>query len=348
MQLKLEGKRIYLYIFLVLLVFALLNLFFNIPNIQRFLTRPVFAFPSTDEREGSFNPSRRANYLVFGLDDHKQVNRLIVATFGPEDQEVDFISVNPKVYSNLAYGFGYDCLCVAFFKGDFQPNPKGIDILYQSVSDELSIPFDGYIYLAEKYLSREALLGVKKNITGVGNLWKIVGLNSFLASESRTNLPLSKLFKIYQKLTSVRSDKYNYIELGKDFYQEQGSEGNKKLILQKDRFDNFVSTNFNDPQIEREATRVEIRNGTGKSGLASRASRTVANLGMEVVAIDNAELEDVPRTLIIDYTNKPESTLRLAYSFDGEIIKRPPEEGKRGDIVVVVGHNYYQKLNGLK
>lgn len=344
----LQNQKIILYFCIVLGACALLNFFWNIPKIRAFFTRPSFQFSATYPREGTFNPSRRANYLLFSLDSHQQVDSLVVATFDPEEREVDFISIDPKISTNLAYGFGVDCLCGAFFKGDFQPDPKGIDILYETVSDTLGIPFDGYFYLDKDRLTKEGLLRVKNELTGVGNMWKIVRLTHFLSTDTRTNIPLSKLSKLYQQLWQVRGDKYNYIELGTDYYQQITDGAQKNKVLIKDRFDNLVTYLFNDPEIEKEATKVEIRNGTGKSGLASRASRLVANLGVEVVAVDNAELTNVEKTLIIDYNSKPKTAERLAYVFDGEVIQRPPEEGKRGDIVVVVGNNYYQKLNGSK
>ncbi|OGY29196.1 MAG: hypothetical protein A3F33_01065 [Candidatus Woykebacteria bacterium RIFCSPHIGHO2_12_FULL_43_10] len=341
------GNKTKLFYFLVVAcAFAIFNLVLNISNINKFFTQAIFGYDSTEVREGSFNPSRRANYLLFSLSEARQVNKLVIATFDPEEQEVDFVSVNPNIYTNLAYGFGSDCLCSAFSKGDFQVDPKGIDIFYESVADTLGLPLDGYFYLDEERLEKDRLLGLKKELTGLGNLWKIFRLGNFLSEDSRTNIPLSKLFKVYQKLWQVRSDKYNYVELGPDYYQQTKDQGLDHMVLQRDQFDNFVSSVFNDPEIEKEASRVEIRNGTGKPGLATRASRLVSNLGVEVVAVDNAELDNVGKTLIIDYNSKPKTSARLAYLFDGEVVTRTPEEGKRGDIVVVVGLDYYQKLSG--
>ncbi len=348
---KLDSKKIYRYALLLLGAFALLNFVFNLRNIQGFFTKPVFSFPQSVVKKGYFEPSRRNNYLLFNLNDQKEITKLVIATYNSEEKSLTFYDLRTDINVNLAYGFGEDKLSSAFFKGEHAPTPTSIELLRESVSDAFAIPLEGYFYFKNYELNEENLLGLKKKFTGLTNYWKVFWLGKLFGSEMKTDLSLTKVFQVWQKLGDIRADKFGYYSLGDDYYRELESEdkkevGQKKLYLNKDVFDNLVIQNFNDVPIEREAAKIEMKNGTAHPGLASRAGRMVANLGVEVVAVDNADIDSLDRTLIINYNEKNVTSKRLAYVFDAEIIERPPEEGKRGDIVVVVGNNYYEKIFG--
>ena len=152
------------------------------------------------------------------------------------------------------------------------------------------------------------------------------------------------LFGIYREIWQTKKEKITYFELGESYYQKNQRENITEVTLIKERVDNLVLRVFKDPMVEKEAAKIEVKNGTETAGLATRASRLVANLGVEVVAVESAELQNIERTLVIDYNGKSETAKRIADLFDGEVVERNPEEGRRGDIVVVMGFNYLKKL----
>lgn len=337
-------KRLIIPSLLILLLFALLNLGNSFPKIRDFLFTPQFNFPNSPSFN-SLDLNERTNLLLFNLDDQGLVSRLVITSFNPEDKEIIFVSLNPETFVDLSFGQSRGKFSEVFLRGG-SSFPSGIEILMTSVSDNLALALDGYIYLKTFSLEKEELLDIKKEVGGLFNLWKVVKLQKLLTHELRTTLSLADLSSVYQKISSVRGDKITYRELGEVMYEEVEDKGIKYRLLKKEALDNFVQRRFKNQGVEKEAAKVEVKNGTGRPGLASRASRIVGNLGVEVVAIDNAELENIKKTLVIDYAHKPKTTRRLASIFEGEVIERPPEEGKRGDIVVVVGFNYYEKLFG--
>lgn len=337
-------KRLIILSLPILLLFALLNLGNSFPKIKDFLFTPQFNFPNSP-LFSSLDLNERTNLLFFNLDDQGLVNRLVIGSFNPEDKEITFTALNPETSVNLSFGQSRGKFSEAYFEGE-SDSPSGIGVLTATVSDSLALPLDGYIYLKSFPLEKEELLNIKKQISGLFNFWKIVRLQKLFAYESRTSLSLVDLYSVYQKVSSVRGDKITYRELGVGMYEEVEEKGLKYTAFQKEVLDNFIQRRFKNQSVEKEAAKVEVKNGTGRPGLASRASRIVGNLGIEVVAIDNAELENIRLTLIIDYAHKPKTAQKLASIFEGEVIERPPEEGRRGDIVVVIGFNYYEKLFG--
>lgn len=339
-----KDKQIIACFAVLLLVFATSNLFLNLPKIKGFFTDPILSFKQESLPRIEIDTKHRINFLLFNLNSNKEVSKLLLATYDPEDKGIGFVALRSDIYTNIAYGNGVDLLNKSFLYGESGYGPSSVEDLLVTVSDTLAVHLDGYIYLKDFELNKDNLLSLKSKISGLENLWKVVALPNFLTTQSRTNLSLLNLAKVYSVVSSIRKDKITFRELGEDFYQKQEVDGNQRLTVYKESLDNFLSKILRDPLIDKEAAKIEIKNGTGKSGLATRASRLVNNLGLEVVSVDNAEVENVEKTLVINYSNKDFTAKKLGSVFDGEVINRPGEEGRRGDVVVVVGLNYYRSL----
>lgn len=112
-------------------------------------------------------------------------------------------------------------------------------------------------------------------------------------------------------------------------------------------------------------TRVEIQNGTKKTGLAAKTSETLTNLGYEIVKIGNAQKQDYERTVIYDLTQgkKTDELNFLKEKFDADVsfsipswmtspvtptevtLFTPPavalEEKQSTDFLIILGKNTY-------
>src|SRR3989338_6257569 len=305
-SLRLHDKQVLFFIGVALLLLALVNFLLHLPQIKDFIVYPHFRFETSFFKTQSSDTSRRTNMVLFSVSDANEVTNVVVTTYNPENQEVYFIKLDPKTTVNLAYGRGLNSLANAF-------QEKNIDILLQTISDTFAIPIDGYFQLAQTDFSKENLLGLKKNITGVGNFWKIIHFGEF-GKKVKTNYNALSLFSIYREIWSIRADKFYYKELSQAYYLPEDQNGVTLTFFNKEQIDSLIDKLFNDPSIEKEAAKVEIKNGTGKSGLATRSSRLISNIGVEVVAIDNAELDNIQKTIIINYNQKNYTAGRIAYA----------------------------------
>jgi LytR cell envelope-related transcriptional attenuator len=86
---------------------------------------------------------------------------------------------------------------------------------------------------------------------------------------------------------------------------------------------------------------VEVLNSSGVGGLARRATFILRDRGFDVVGWGNDPLGRRGRTVILDYTNKPEAAERLARVLGGAQIERGKDSLDRGiDLTVRLGSNY--------
>jgi len=112
-------------------------------------------------------------------------------------------------------------------------------------------------------------------------------------------------------------------------------------------------------------TRVEIQNGTKKTGLAAKTSETLTDLGYEIVKIGNAQKQDYERTVIYDLTQgkKNDELNFLKEKFDADVsfsipswmtspitptevtLSAPPaavlEKEQTTDFLIILGKNTY-------
>jgi LytR cell envelope-related transcriptional attenuator len=86
---------------------------------------------------------------------------------------------------------------------------------------------------------------------------------------------------------------------------------------------------------------VEVLNSSGSGGLARRATFLLRDRGFDVVGWGNDPRGRRGRTVILDYTNKPEAAERLARVLGGAQIERGRDSLDRGlDLTVRLGSNY--------
>ena len=86
---------------------------------------------------------------------------------------------------------------------------------------------------------------------------------------------------------------------------------------------------------------VEVLNSSGSGGLARRATFLLRDRGFDVVGWGNDPKGRRGRTVILDYTNKPEAAERLARVLGGAQIERGRDSLDRGlDLTVRLGSNY--------
>ena len=90
-----------------------------------------------------------------------------------------------------------------------------------------------------------------------------------------------------------------------------------------------------------QSTVVEVLNASGTTGLAKRATFYLRDRGFDVVYFGNDPLGRLSKTLVVDYTNKPDAAEVLAKVLGGATIQRGRDSLQRGlDITVRLGSDY--------
>lgn len=94
----------------------------------------------------------------------------------------------------------------------------------------------------------------------------------------------------------------------------------------------------------RDMVRVEVLNGNGINGTASRVADYLRNQGFEVVAVGNADRFDYPATTVIPRRGRTASAERVATVLGGRVqnggLRMPGTRSVDADVIVIVGQDY--------
>ena len=84
---------------------------------------------------------------------------------------------------------------------------------------------------------------------------------------------------------------------------------------------------------------IEVLNGCGVEGLASRSAAHLKSLGQDVVRVDDTE-QSYPRTLLIDHAGRPWRARRLAERLGGVLVVLEEVAEPRSDITLILGADH--------
>ncbi|MFC1727249.1 LytR C-terminal domain-containing protein, partial [Patescibacteria group bacterium] len=179
---------------------------------------------------------------------------------------------------------------------------------------------------------------------GVGLLnlfWSRIGL------QSESNLSRWDFIRLWWELRKIGSHRINFIDLGLNRAIKQALLPDETLILEiePDAIDRLIIKYFSQPNIKQESLALGIYNATGRSGLANRVTRLVGNLGGRVVEVGDWE-EELQECQIIASDQWQESVVLIklgrVYGCSFSLTTNQP---KANDAAIVIGQDYWQKLN---
>ncbi len=163
-----------------------------------------------------------------------------------------------------------------------------------------------------------------------------LGVLPFLAEEKgiATNFTTAELLKLLEVFRSIPS--YNVSEqiTSEDLaYIREGI-----LILDRTKFDNSLKKSYSDLQVQIEQGRVDVINGSGRTGLASKVRRLLTNYGYNIVKVGNTSEVLARNTLYVaspeDFPQTIEGLSRLFPDLDVRHEDYPNRP--TGDMVLVV------------
>jgi hypothetical protein len=88
--------------------------------------------------------------------------------------------------------------------------------------------------------------------------------------------------------------------------------------------------------------RIEILNGTGVAGLASRTAQLFQSYGFRIASVTNAERTDYERTVVLDRKGNPDAARRAAELIRCEQIHSQIEENRDDtvDVTIILGKDF--------
>jgi hypothetical protein len=168
-----------------------------------------------------------------------------------------------------------------------------------------------------------------------------------------TTLPISDLGVLYgladlaQSLSSDRILQFSINPSNVEIVAENGSD----IYWDEDDIDLLVERMLAgpSPEPEEEVATIQVQNGAGERGLASRVTANLGTQGFTMVEAGDAP-EIYEQSLIIDYTGRPQTLQRLADALgidpafvQAEPTADAPSAPYNTDIVLVLGLDYQEQ-----
>ena len=194
------------------------------------------------------------------------------------------------------------------------------------------------------------MMAVREKILSLGilaNPAKITELINILGDHIRTNMQVSEIKALWEAGKTL--DTVNIINkvldttAGGPLIASSDSRG--YFIYPRKGIDNFselqkLAKNLFVPEEEDiSAAKIEVQNGTGRSGLATTVSQNLESYGYNVTKIVTANAQ-YPKTIIYDYSNgKYQKVLdNLANLLHGQVEKKTGRSDI--DISIILGQDY--------
>lgn len=208
---------------------------------------------------------------------------------------------------------------------------------------------------------QQVVLAVRDKVTSLNMLPTLIsqtpGLYQTLNESIQTNLDLGQIISLALLANdipraSIQSAVIDYQYLLE--YQFITPEGTPRQVLVpiKDKLRELVQGLFTAPAVlaspiqasaeamVAEGARVQVLNGSGVPGLAGTTSEWLRTKNVNVLEPGNADRTDYASTVIIDYTNKPNTSLWLAKLFGVSNVVAGNNPSSPVDVAVIVGQNW--------
>lgn len=273
-------------------------------------------------------------FLVYHWDDKHRFDLILqgrstlVFSLIPQDRRLVTFFIPEGNLIETIHGYGPYRIESIFKLGELAG--WGGELLLGSLEEFLGLPLDGYLISDELDLkSNEEKETLKKIIL------KQV-METFKRKE-KTNLSRWSLLRLWWQLTKVRVNKMVILSL------------EPSMSLQEQ--DLIINQFFQDERLVEEDLAVAVLNATNYPGLANRGARLIVNIGGRVVAVGDWEKEPTDLTvcqLKVSKKNfKTYTVQKIKKVFDcqwqGEDLA-----GYRAEVVVILGEDYWRKLNAKR
>lgn len=318
-KLKKFFHRVSLALIVVVAVFLTLGAIY----VWKFFAEP-FASAASSFQKTSWDGESPFNLLwieVARIDaSSPQTQNISVAAFNPTQGTFTVITL-PIDYQNLKDLYG---------SGELSENRDGIGKVAHEVSRLLGVPIDGYVLVGERSLAdlHQIFPTARdfKDYFSLGSIFRLPSVWQVAREDFRTSLSFTEILHAFWYVAQVRSDRVDSISLS------------SALLDDPPTLDGQLSPLLRDEKLFQEHLRIQVLNGSGKSGQAAQAARIIENLGGEVIRADNFERQDLVRGYLLLDSSGSYTARRLAQIFN-VFDSRPPRTGaeSRADITLVLG-----------
>jgi len=277
-------------------------------------------------RRSLWNGRDRINFVLKG-------QKVVLASFEPSQESLSLILIPGQTLLEVCHGYGK-------YKVEAIPKLEEIEekegLLAESLQENFGIPVGGW--MGEMSNVKCQMSNVKEKI--------LCEMENQIFQKKMTNFSRWDLLWLWWEIKKVKAGNTEVLDLGKlnVLTQSKLPDGTTVFEIDSSRLDPLIQKYFSDLTLKQEGFSIEVLNGTTHLGLAEKGARILSNLGGEVVWVGNSEASS-EKCVVGSGKNKKETyTVRKIIKIWNCNWQEKKEEGK-AEITVILGEDYWQKLN---
>ncbi len=167
-------------------------------------------------------------------------------------------------------------------------------------------------------------------ILSAGTVLRLPALADTLSSHLKTNMTPSDMGKYAFRAAGIDKESINMYRIPGD---SKYINGISYFLYDQQKTEELVSMILGREDI----VKVEVLNGSGVSGLASRVGDILKEKGYEVVRIGNADDTEYTSTHVYDRTGHGDNAMEIANILDVKEYKVEPDDDAIADVTVILG-----------
>lgn len=221
---------------------------------------------------------------------------LTVVSLEPNTHQAAVLTIPANTFLEVPFGYGDYKASSIFRLGKLENKHRSGFLLTRSVENSLGIMIDGYVSPKEgmskfSINSSEDIKNIKKNYFSYTSLPGVILKFLKEGSQYETNLTLADLYRIWQEIKNLRSDKIKLINMSEStaLTDNKLADQTTVKIIDNDIFDFVIGNDFEDIIIRFENVSLEVVNATDVDKLATQVGRVLKNLGANVIAKTTSE-----------------------------------------------------------
>ncbi len=185
-----------------------------------------------------------------------------------------------------------------------------------------------------RYRHKTVLLGIIRKLKEKPVLLEARKIVSSIYEQLDTNLTVDEFFLLSRRAAELEEDKIKFLSaIMPGTNTEAEIEAERVVNMLPPPVKQIIATS--EPQ---ETIKLQILNGTGISGLASRYRQKLQPLDfVDVVEVDNADRHNYRESRFIDRSNQPQSAYRLQQLLGAGRLEIDPAEALLVDVTFIIG-----------
>lgn len=189
---------------------------------------------------------------------------------------------------------------------------------------------------------QQVLVAAKDKALQLDMLPKLPGMLGILRESVSTDIPAGSMLSMAQLARSIGSQNIASVAIDDTMVTAYSTDQVYYLVPKWPEIKQLIARVFtapaqtDEPTEQQESARIEVLNGTQRSGMAAMTGSFLKDKGFVVVRIDNADRDDYRETVIVDHAGKAVAANNIARLLEVPSTAISASEGGGGDVDITI------------